>query len=305
MKAIRKKVKAMKFVNFEVQGKNQLGVFNKEETAVISLTEIFPEKQFATMLDVIKNLPNEDIVKIQTALDECKYTLIDKQNIKILAPIEHPIHDILCVGVNYSSHLQETKDRVKNFKKETNDAVYFGKRAIRILGNDEAVESCLDIDDALDYEVELAVIIGKTGKNIKREDAEDYIFGYSIFNDFSSRRLQMRHVQWFRGKSLDTYTAMGPVILHKSALPFPVEVDIKCSVNDELRQDSNTKLFLHDIPDIIADLSSGMTLEAGDIIATGTPSGVGMGYKPGKWLKKGDTVVCEILPIGKLVNKIK
>lgn len=143
----------------------------------------------------------------------------------------------------------------------------------------------MDIDNALDYEVELAVIIGKTGKNIPVDKVEDYIFGYSIFNDFSSRRLQLKHMQWFKGKSLDTYSAMGPVILHKSALPFPVEVDIKCSVNGELRQNSNTKLFLNDIPKVVSELSQGMTLEAGDIIATGTPSGVGMGYKPGKWLK--------------------
>ena len=225
--------------------------------------------------------------------------------VKLLSPIERPIHDILCVGVNYQAHLEEASERAKNFKKTSNDAVYFGKRAIKIIGTNEDVQACLDIDNALDYEVELAVIIGKTGKNISVDKVEDYIFGYSIFNDFSSRRLQLKHMQWFKGKSLDTYSAMGPVILHKSALPFPVEVDIKCSVNGELRQNSNTKLFLNDIPKVVSELSQGMTLEAGDIIATGTPSGVGMGYKPGKWLKSGDEVVCEIPPIGKLINKIK
>ena len=229
----------------------------------------------------------------------------DIDQVRLLAPIERPIHDILCVGVNYQDHLAEANARVKNFKKETNDAVYFGKRAIKIIGTNDLVEACLDIDNALDYEVELAVIIGKTGKNIAREEVEEYIFGYSIFNDFSSRRLQLKHMQWFKGKSLDTYSAMGPVILHKSALSFPVEVDIKCSVNGELRQNSNTRLFLNDIPKIVSELSQGMTLEAGDIIATGTPSGVGMGYKPGKWLKSGDEVICEIAQIGKLINKIK
>ena len=295
----------MKFVRYRQNDAVEIGIFNAQETAVMNLKDVFLQKDLSTMQKVVENLTDKDIDKLHSWLQNERLFKTKAENIKILAPIERPLHDILCVGVNYSAHLQETQDRVDGFKKETNDAVYFGKRAIKILGSGEKVQACFDIDSAVDYEVELAVIIGKTGKNIRKEEAEDYIFGYSIFNDFSSRRLQKKHMQWFRGKSLDTYSAMGPVILHKSALPFPVEVDVKCSVNDELRQNSNTKLFLHDIPSIIAELSQGMTLEAGDIIATGTPSGVGMGYKPGKWLKKGDTVVCEIPPIGKLINFIE
>ncbi|MDM8143048.1 fumarylacetoacetate hydrolase family protein [Megamonas hypermegale] len=295
----------MKFVRYRQNDAVEIGIFNAQETAVMNLKDVFLQKDLSTMQKVVENLTDKDIDKLHSWLQNERLFKTKVEDIKILAPIERPLHDILCVGVNYSAHLQETQDRVDGFKKETNDAVYFGKRAIKILGSEEKVQACFDIDSAVDYEVELAVIIGKTGKNIRKEEAEDYIFGYSIFNDFSSRRLQKKHMQWFRGKSLDTYSAMGPVILHKSALTFPVEVDVKCSVNDELRQNSNTKLFLHDIPSIIAELSQGMTLEAGDIIATGTPSGVGMGYKPGKWLKKGDTVVCEIPPIGKLINFIE
>lgn len=295
----------MKFVRYRQNDAVEIGIFNAQETAVMNLKDVFLQKDLSTMQKVVENLTDKDIDKLHSWLQNERLFKTKAKDIKILAPIERPLHDILCVGVNYSAHLQETQDRVDGFKKETNDAVYFGKRAIKILGSGEKVQACFDIDSAVDYEVELAVIIGKTGKNIRKEEAEDYIFGYSIFNDFSSRRLQKKHMQWFRGKSLDTYSAMGPVILHKSALTFPVEVDVKCSVNDELRQNSNTKLFLHDIPSIIAELSQGMTLEAGDIIATGTPSGVGMGYKPGKWLKKGDTVVCEIPPIGKLINIIE
>ena len=161
------------------------------------------------------------------------------------------------------------------------------------------------MDEQLDYEVELAVIIGKEGKDIPADKAEEYIFGYSVFNDISSRRIQNRHGQWFKGKSLDTYTAMGPVVLHKSALPFPVEADVKSFVNGEKRQDSNTRFFLADIPQIIEDLSKGMTLEPGDIIATGTPAGVGMGSNPPRFMKKGDEVVCEIPQIGRLVNRVE
>lgn len=295
----------MKFVRYFQDDTVNIGIFNKAETAVLNLKDIFAQKDCSTMQKVIENLTDEDIQRLQQSLQDESLFKTATKDIKILAPIERPIHDILCVGVNYSAHLEETKDRVANFKKDTNDAVYFGKRAIKILGTNEAVQGQFDVDSALDYEVELAVIIGKTGKNIKIEDVEDYIFGYSVFNDFSSRRLQKKHMQWFRGKSLDTYSAMGPVILHKSALSFPLKVDVKCTVNGELRQNSNTSLFLHDVPYIVSELSQGMTLEAGDIIATGTPSGVGMGYRPGKWLKKGDCVVCEIPQIGKLINTIE
>lgn len=297
----------MKFVRCKSQDKINLGVFSPDEQEIILLEDIFPDKQFATMQDVITKLTDADIDKLLKIIpdykDIVKAKTLKTSEVEILAPITRPIHDILCVGVNYSAHLKEAQDRVVDFHKDEK-AIYFGKRALKILGSGEKVISRLDIDEALDYEVELAVIIGKTGKDIAPEDAEQYIFGYSVFNDLSSRRLQKEHIQWFKGKSLDTYTAMGPVILHKSALPFPVQTDIKCYVNDELRQNSNTKLFLTDIPHIIADLSAGMTLEAGDIIATGTPAGVGMGYKPGKWLKKGDKVVCEIPVIGKLANTI-
>lgn len=293
----------LKFVRFKQEHKVQIGIF-ADDTNIITLNDIFPDKQFSTMQNVIENLTSKDIDKLFKIINEkTDIVKIKTSDIKILAPIDKPRHDILCVGVNYAAHLKEAQDRVVNFHKDEK-AIYFGKRAIKILGSGEKLISRLDIDEALDYEVELAVIIGKTGKDIAPEDAEDYIFGYSVFNDFSSRHLQKDHVQWFKGKSLDTYTAMGPVILYKSALPFPVETDIKCYVNGELRQNSNTRLFLTKIPQIIADLSAGMTLEAGDIIATGTPSGVGMGYKPGKWLKKGDSVVCEIPAIGKLINTI-
>ena len=296
----------MKFVNFEVNKQKKIGVLSKNEDKIIDLNFIFKDRNFNNMQDVIEYFNEEKIKELQEIINNNNYDITyDIDQVRLLAPIERPIHDILCVGVNYQDHLAEANARVKNFKKETNDAVYFGKRAIKIIGTNDLVEACLDIDNALDYEVELAVIIGKTGKNIAREEVEEYIFGYSIFNDFSSRRLQLKHMQWFKGKSLDTYSAMGPVILHKSALSFPVEVDIKCSVNGELRQNSNTRLFLNDIPKIVSELSQGMTLEAGDIIATGTPSGVGMGYKPGKWLKSGDEVICEIAQIGKLINKIK
>ena len=295
----------MKFIRFEMEGKAEIGILNKEETGILPLSRIYPGFGVTIMQQVIEGAGENESSQLWDAYNgETDCPQVPLEEVKVLAPIERPVHDILCVGVNYRDHREEAAGALADFKAAP-EAVYFAKRAIRILGSGEAIEARLDLDDQLDYEVELAVIIGKEGKDIPREKAEEYIFGYSIFNDISSRKLQNRHGQWFRGKSLDTYSAMGPVILHKSALPFPVEVDVRSYVNGEKRQDSNTRLFLADIPKIIEDLSKGMTLEPGDIIATGTPAGVGMGSNPPRFMKQGDEVICEIPPIGRLVNRVE
>ena len=294
----------VKFVRFKKNNIEKIGIFNYDETRVLDLNEIL-NKSFLSMIDVVENIDNKDLEVLAKAKIDSRYQGNLVKDIKICSPIKRSIHDIICVGVNYRDHLEETQ---KNFDKgfdKPKKIVYFSKRAYEIIGPEDSVKSRMDLDKKLDYEVELAVIIGKKGKDIPEEDVEEYIFGYSIFNDFSARELQQSHVQWYRGKSLDTYSAMGPVILHKSALPFPIEVDIKSFVNGELRQSSNTRLFLADIPKIISEISTGITLEAGDIIITGTPAGVGLGFNPPKFLKKGDQVICEIPEIGKLKNIIK
>lgn len=294
----------MKFVRFKKNNIEKIGIFNYDETRVLDLNEIL-NKNFLSMIDVVENIDNKDLEVLAKAKIDSKYQGNLVKDIKICSPIKRSIHDIICVGVNYRDHLEETQ---KNFDKgfdKPKKIVYFSKRAYEIIGPEDSVKSRMDLDKKLDYEVELAVIIGKKGKDIPEKDVEEYIFGYSIFNDFSARELQQSHVQWYRGKSLDTYSAMGPVILHKSALPFPIEVDIKSFVNGELRQSSNTRLFLADISKIISEISTGITLEAGDIIITGTPAGVGLGFNPPKFLKKGDQVICEIPEIGKLKNIIE
>ena len=294
----------VKFVRFKKNNIEKIGIFNDDETRVLDLNEIL-NKNFLSMIDVVENIDNKDLEVLAEAKIDSRYQGNLVKDIKICSPIKRSIHDIICVGVNYKNHLEETQ---KNFDKgfdEPKKIVYFSKRAYEIIGPEDCVKSRMDLDKKLDYEAELAVIIGKKGKDIPEEDVEEYIFGYSIFNDFSARELQQSHVQWYRGKSLDTYSAMGPVILHKSALPFPIEVDIKSFVNGELRQSSNTRLFLADIPKIISEISTGITLEAGDIIITGTPAGVGLGFNPPKFLKKGDQVICEIPEIGKLKNIIE
>src|SRR5699024_9866601 len=137
-----------------------------------------------------------------------------------------------------------------DYLKDNTNTVYFSKRANRIIGTGEPIEAHLDLDSNLDYEVELAVVIGKRGNNIPKEKVQDYIFGYSVFNDLSSRKLQKDHVQWYRGTSLDNYSSMGPCILYKDSVELPIELEVSSKVNGEIRQQSNTKTLIHDIPSI-------------------------------------------------------
>ena len=295
----------MKFVTYKKNDSEKVGVLFNNDEQILDVNSLL-KKEYASMISFINGVSLDEIKKIDEVLksNPLDGLVVDTTQVKLLSPIPRPIHDIICVGVNYKDHMEETKKYDEKFVEPTK-TVYFSKRASYIIGDGDLIESRLDLDEELDYEVELTVIIGKTGVNIKKEEVEDYIFGYSIFNDISSRKLQMSHLQWYRGKSLDTYSSMGPSILHKSALPFPVEVDIKSELNGEVRQKSNTKLFVADIAQIISEISDGITLEAGDIIITGTPSGVGMGMNPKGYMKKGDIIRCEILEIGKLTNIVK
>ena len=172
------------------------------------------------------------------------------------------------------------------------------------MADGDPVDSHRDMFENLDYEAELAVIIGKTSKNLTKENAKSHIFGYMILNDISAREIQTRHKQWYFGKSLDQFTPMGPCILTADEVQYPPALNIKSYVNGELRKNSNTNLLINDIDYILCELTQGMTLLPGTIISTGTPAGVGMGFEPPKFLKPGDEVCCEIEGIGKLINPI-
>ncbi|MEI0518011.1 fumarylacetoacetate hydrolase family protein [Brachyspira murdochii] len=294
----------MKFVSFvEWNNTESIGILSKDEKKVIAINEIIPDFKANDnpMIKLIKMMNDDVLKKLRYAEENCprSYSL---ENVQILSPIRKPIHDIICVGVNYNDHLSEIKKDMKDFK-EVKAPVYFSKRAIEIIGLGDKIKGRFDLDECLDYEVELAVIIGKTAKDIKAEEVNDYIFGYSIFNDISSRDIQKRHSQWYKGKSLDDYSAMGPCIVYKDDIKFPLEV--KSILNDEVRQASNTKYMIHNINYLVSDISKGMTLEAGDIIATGTPGGVGMSFNPPKYMKHGDKITCSIEGIGELINFVE
>lgn len=296
----------MKFVWYEKDDKKQLGVLQKEERHILSLTDLLPERRFQDLLDFIKRYTPEDIAVIRGAMEKEKLQGTPLTKVRVLSPIERPIHDIICVGVNYESHLKESTLGLKDPKLEgPKEPVYFSKRAVRILGTEEPIEGFLSLDDALDYEVELAVLMGKEGRDIPKDKVKDHIFGYTVFNDVSSRTLQKSHIQWYKGKSLDTHSILGPYVLLAEDAAYPPDFTVETRVNGELRQKSSTRLFIHDVDKLISDFSRGITLEPGDIIATGTPSGVGMGFDPPKFLKSGDLMECSILGIGTLRNTVR
>lgn len=297
----------MKFVNFMTNNKKYVGIHKDDN-------KIYPVEDFFTNLDnysgvmvdityIIENWKDDYISKLNNYIDTSPYSYTFDQ-IKLLTPIEYPKKNIFCLGKNYIDHALEIKDLKGSEDELPKFPIYFSKVASPAVGDGDDIKAYSELTDKLDYEVELAIIIGKDGINIAKDEAEDYIFGYTIANDISVRNMQRKHGQWFKGKSLDSHCPIGPHIVHKSEIPFPVELDIKSYVNDELRQNSNTKMLIFDIATIISDLSKGMTLRAGDIILTGTPAGVGLGFKPFKFLKIGDKVVCEIEKIGKLTNYI-
>ncbi len=230
---------------------------------------------------------------------------IDPSEAVILTPIPWTKRNVFCLGKNYMEHARELEGAGANLSGIPDYPIYFTKTASPAIGPDESIQLFPEITGGdVDYEVELAVIIGKQGVNIAPADAEEHIFGYTILNDISARQLQVKHTLWFRGKCLDTHTVIGPAIIHRSRLPLPLELKLGTNVNGEVRQASDTGHLIFDIPTIISDLSRATTLYPGDIIATGTPSGVGMGFKPPRYLKEGDVVECWIEGIGVLRNPV-
>lgn len=224
---------------------------------------------------------------------------------KVLSPIEQPKQDIICVGMNYIDHQKEVEEVSReNFAKEV-DTIFFSKRANKILGKGDYIPLNNEITSCLDYEIELGIIISKDAKNIKAKDAKDYIFGFTILNDLSARDLQTKYKQWYYGKSFYGSTVMGPCILLNDGSFDYNNLNLHTYVNGELRQNNNTKNMILGIDEMIEELSKSITLKKGTIIASGTPSGVGMAFDPPKYLKNNDILKLEIDKIGKIENVVK
>lgn len=232
---------------------------------------------------------------------------VKRGEIELLAPIPQPRRNIMCVGKNYSEHAKEFArsgyEAGAVAGKDIDDhPALFSKLPSSVIAPNAAIELHPSITQKVDYEAELAVIIGKGGRGISKEAAYGHIWGYTIVNDVTARDLQKNHKQWFLGKSLDTFAPMGPYVVTADEID-PENTTVQCHVNGELRQNANTRDLIFDIPTLIATLSAGITLQPGDIIATGTPAGVGIGLDPPVFLKSGDTIAVTISGIGTLENR--
>jgi 2-keto-4-pentenoate hydratase/2-oxohepta-3-ene-1,7-dioic acid hydratase in catechol pathway len=224
--------------------------------------------------------------------------------VRLEAPIPLPRRNVFCVGRNYHAHAKELRDSV--FKDSAKDTqawpIVFTKVPECVVGPGVDVQLPAAVSTQIDYEAELAVVIAKGGRNIARADAMGHVFGYTIVNDVTARDVQMRHQQWDLGKSFDTFCPMGPWLVTTDELDG-ADTRVRCWVNDELRQDARTTDLIFDIATLIETCSRGITLHPGDVIATGTPAGVGMGLTPPRWLRHGDVVRIEIDGIGTLSNR--
>lgn len=290
----------MKYVSFKKDGQIRIGVRTSEgiidlnaAAAVLSLDvpgsmeELIASgetgrKQVEAILRVVSNTKG--------------FPSLDEDHLDFLPVVSVP-EKIICVGLNYRRHAQESGMNVPDAP------VYFSKYANSLIGHDADVvlpEGVIEND----YEVELAVIIGKQTKSVSVDEALAAVFGYTIGNDLSARELQRRTSQWLYGKAIDGFLPLGPWLVTADEVSDPQNLQLRCTVNGELRQDSNTADMVFSVAEIVSDLSRIMTLRPGDVILTGTPEGVAMGMESPPWLKPGDVVVCEIEGLGSLVNRM-
>ena len=277
----------MKILTYKHGGETAVGVLKNDGSEVVPVNYLG-----CSAIDMNTFLDVQNEKKLEK-LDRNKELMqgIPLDEVQILSPIPHPKQDIVCLGINYYAHAEEAaRFHDEAFGGERPVPIYFSKRINRALADGEEIDGHLDIVDSLDYEAELAVIIGKDARNVKPEEVFEYVFGYTILNDMSARNLQTSHKQWYFGKSLDDFTPIGPWIVTKDEFKNPPALPIRSYVNGELRQDSNTELMINGIEKVICELTQGMTLQAGTIIAMGTPAGVGMGFEPPRFLNSGDVV---------------
>lgn len=297
----------MKLATFEYRAQQQIGLVVGDNNLVLPLqaaeSKLLGTKTLPNTMNELLEMADEGMATIDAILQKPYLTqCLPLSTVKLLAPIPRPRKNIFCVGKNYAEHAKEVANLGVDIPL---DPIIFTKPPTAVVGPGATVKNYRGVIDKIDYEAELAVIIGKTATQIDKENAYDYVFGYTALNDVSARDLQAKHHQWFLGKSPDTFCPMGPWIVSKSEMGDINNIYVRSKINGELRQNGNTGKFIFDIPTLLATITATVTLEPGDIIATGTPAGVGMGFKPPKLLKPGDVMEIEIENIGVLLNQIE
>ncbi|RKS20417.1 2-keto-4-pentenoate hydratase/2-oxohepta-3-ene-1,7-dioic acid hydratase in catechol pathway [Flavobacterium endophyticum] len=300
----------MKLVTFTHKNSDpKLGIFNNDTVLDLEAFGHKHNEEFpTTMLELIdKGL--EEVSRIAEIVKTSSENAIASASlplneIKLLAPIPKPRKNIIGIGLNYTEHVAESARTLDTSKELPQQPVIFSKPPTAVIGTGEAILHNTKLTQQLDWEVELAVIISKKGKYVAKENAMNYVFGYTVINDISARDCR-RAGQWIVSKGQDTFAPMGPILVTKDEIENPHNLNLSLTVNGVEKQNSNTKYMLFNIPDLIEDLSTVFTLEAGDIIATGTPAGVGAGRNPQEWMWDGDVVEATVEGIGTLVNTIK
>lgn len=307
----------MRFLTLAIDQDGLGAVVGQSVVAVRAVLSSRGEGQAPARMEDLFSLSDDDMSRIWDGVQEAAHQGMvlgeldedrglvrgEQQEIRVLAPLPELRRNILCIGKNYRAHVNEV--RATAIGAEAPEApVVFTKATTALNGPGSEVPAHSNATSELDYEGEVAVVVGRGGTNISKEDAWDHVFGLTLINDITGRDLQRRHRQFFLGKSLDGCAPMGPVLVPRQALPEVNQITLTTKVNGELRQEGSLADLIFDIPKLIESLSAGMTLLPGDIIATGTPAGVGAGFDPPRFLVPGDVVEVASPVIGRLVSTV-
>ncbi len=284
----------MKIIQFHHAGETQ-------QVGIVDGDYVIPVNNYTNTLELIREWSNAKD-KIQGNTN----SKISLSQVKLLAPLV-PERNIFCVGWNYLSHFNESIGKREGQEVDLPERpTFFSKLPTTIIGPEDDIPLHEKHTSRLDWEIELAVVIGKQGRDISEQNALDHVFGYTIANDISARDLQRAHgAQWFKGKSLDGTCPLGPILVTADEIPDPQNLALQCRLNGEVMQDSHTRRQIFTVRRVIAELSAGLTLLPGDIILTGTPEGIGNARTPPVYLKDGDNIECEIENLGLLRNRIR
>ena len=289
-------VTVMKLINYQTKDGVRFGI--RTENGIVDVRTTVEKAGLTAPTSV-----EEVIAAGQSGLDQLHQVLtqadelIEESTITYGSAVVQKPNKIICSGANYLAHVAEANLSIPEYP------IYFPKYSNSLAAHNEEIVPPA-VTKQVDYEVEMVVVIGQQARNVSKEDALNYVFGYATGNDFSARDLQFRGVQWLMGKAIDKFAPIGPYLVTADEVPNPQKLDLKCWVNGELRQSSNTEKMIFSVAEMISDLSQIMTLEPGDVIFTGTPEGVIVGMEEKNWLQPGDEIVCEVEGLGRLVNRL-